>query len=222
MTTRRGEASFEIGPPAAEGIVTAGIGTARFIRPDFVTLFQRILLITDGTVTHLLETFAGEPIRVVKLRQSLEEAGDDLPELELGEREKVLHREVLLRGGVTGQTLLYATSEIVPHRLPTDVRRGLLESNKPIGHLLEEGRIETFREIMDARCEPAESCGPYFGLPSDGEVISRTYRVLAGGQPIMRITEKFPADAFLLDGLGSREVQGRATRQTAEDVRARS
>ena len=38
---------------------------------EALTVFERILLITDGTVTDLLEAFAGEAISVVKLSQSI-------------------------------------------------------------------------------------------------------------------------------------------------------
>lgn len=181
-------------------MVTTALDKTRFLRPDAATLFQRILLITDGTVTHLLETFAGEPICVIKLHQSIDDAAAGVDELALRARQRVLHREVLLVGCTTRRAFVYAESLIVPDRLDPVVRDGLLESSKPIGYLLEESRTETFRQIIASRRESAGACGSYFGIDAAADVLTRTYRVLAGGRPIMLITEKFPADAFLLDG----------------------
>lgn len=188
---------------AETGLLTTAVDRTRFLRPDAAALFQRILLITDGTVTHLLETFAGERICVIKLHQSIDEATRQVDELEVRDRQQVLHREVLLVGCTTRRAFVYAASQIVPDRLNPAVRDGLLQSSKPIGYLLEESRTETFRQILEARRESAGACGSYFGIDAAAEVLTRTYRVLAGGRPIMLITEKFPADAFLLDGLVS-------------------
>lgn len=183
-------------------MLAAAVDRTRFLQSDASTLLQRILLVTDGTVTHLLETFAGERICVIKLRQSIDQGGRGVDELEVSDRHQVLHREVLLVGCTTRRAFLYAASQIVPDRLDPAVRQGLLESSKPIGYLLEESRTETYRQILDARREPAASCASYFGIDAAAEVLTRTYRVFAGGRPIMLITETFPADAFLLDGLG--------------------
>ena len=188
-------------------MLTGAVNRTPFLRPEAATLFQRILLITDGTVTHLLETFAGESICVIKLHQSIDEAGRGVDELGVRDRQRVLHREVLLVGCTTRRAFVYAVSQIVPDRLDPAVREGLLESSKPIGYLLEASRTETFRQILDTRREAAGACGTYFGIDAGAEVLSRTYTVLAGGRPIMLITEKFPADAFLLDGL----VPGRSS-----------
>lgn len=183
------------------GVSSVTLDRTRFVGPDAATLFQRILLVTDGTVTHLLETFAGEPICVVKLHQAIVDAGQGVPELEVGARQPVMNREVLLVGCSTRRAFLYAASRIVPYRLDPAVRTGLLESSKPIGLLLEESRTETFRQILEASYEPAGARGAFFGIDAGAQVLSRTYRVLAGGHPIMLISEKFPADAFLLDRL---------------------
>lgn len=157
---------------------------------------QRILLVTDGTVTNILEAYAHERIGVVKLRQATERAASAAADLEVRESDEILCREVLLRGRRSGRTFVYALSQIIPGRLDTAMRRSLLESVKPIGRLLEERRIETFREFIDARPERAGGRGVHFGIGPDAPMISRTYRIIARGRPMMLITEKFPADAF--------------------------
>jgi chorismate-pyruvate lyase len=76
------------------------------------------------------------------------------------------------------------------------MRRGLLESHKPIGFLMQEHRLETFREIVGCGRELADGLGPYFNVTETDGMIWRTYRVISGRQPIMLITEKFPDTHF--------------------------
>ncbi len=71
----------------------------------------------------------------------------------------------------------------------------------PVGTLLLENRVETFREVLSAGREPAGSCARYFAVEVDTEMVWRTYRVCARQRPIMLITEKFPASAFTTPGL---------------------
>ena len=157
---------------------------------------QRMLLVADGTVTNLLEAYASEHIAVVKLQQATEPAPRALADLDVRAHDEVLRREVLLRGRDSGRTLVYALSHIVPSRLDPAVKQGLLDSVKPIGRLLEENRVETFREILSAGREPSAGLGIHFGIGRDALLVSRTYRIVAGGRPVMLITEKFPTDAF--------------------------
>ena len=159
------------------------------------TRFQRMLLGTDGTVTHILEAYADEPIEVVKLLQEFDTSNDDDADLLLA-GDKVLRRRVLLRGSRSRRPLLYAEAVIVVERVEPAFLEGLLNTDKPIGVLLAENRTETFREILRAGREPAEGCGPILGIDASAEVFCRTYRVVARRQPMMMITERFHADAF--------------------------
>jgi chorismate-pyruvate lyase len=166
-------------------------------------LFQRALLSTDGTVTQLLETYAGEPVTVTKLSERVNDPCDmalepaHAPGLALHEEDAVLHRRVLLTGTRSARTLLCAEALVLHNRLDSAVRAGLLGSDKPIGRLLKENRCETFREILWVGCEQARDCGAYFDVAPTAELLCRTYRLLMGGRPVILITERFPATAFL-------------------------
>ena len=160
------------------------------------TRFQRMLLGTDGTVTHILEAYADEPIDVVKLVQVFDTADADDADLGVSGDEKLLRRRVLLRGRRTGWSLLYAEAVVVLDRVHPAFLEGLLETDKPIGVLLADARTETFREILRVGREPAGPTGAHFDVDPDAELIVRTYRIIAGRQPMILITEKFPADAF--------------------------
>ncbi|HEV2760174.1 MAG TPA: chorismate pyruvate-lyase family protein [Acidimicrobiales bacterium] len=159
------------------------------------TRFQRMLLGTDGTVTHILEAYADEPIDVVKLLQEIDTPKACDAHLLLSDG-KVLRRRVLLRGRQSLRTLLYAEAVVAIERVDPAFLRGLLETDEPIGVLLAEHRTETFREILEVGREPAGSCGAHFAADASSELIFRTYRILAGQQPVILITEKFPADSF--------------------------
>ena len=162
----------------------------------FLTPFQRMLLGTDGTLTHILEVYADESIRVMKLLQEYDTTRDEDAPLRLPDDSKVLRRRVLLQGRRTGRNLLYAEAVVVPDRVSPAVLDGLLTTDKPIGTVLAENRTETFREILRVDQEPAGRCSTYFAIDPADPVILRTYRIVAGEQPIMLITERFPADFF--------------------------
>jgi chorismate-pyruvate lyase/acyl carrier protein len=168
----------------------------RSINPLTLSAFQRILLTTDGTLTEILEAFAGESIRVVKLFQEVCVLDQAVSALELPWGASVLRRKILLQGRMSLVNFIYAESIIALDRLDEGVRNGLLQSQKPIGLLILERRIETFKEIVDCGREPAGSLADYFPIAPDAAILSRTYRMITNAQPIMLITEMFPESYF--------------------------
>ena len=163
---------------------------------DQLSPAQQVLVKTNGTVTHILEAYTGEPMRIVKLSQGYVACEDDR-RLDLESGHPVLQRTVLLQGSNSGRNYLFADSIMIPDRLDRRVVDGLLNTDTPVGTLLVENRVETFREILTVGTEPAGSCAAYFGIAPDDEMICRTYRVLASKRPIMLITEKFPASFYV-------------------------
>jgi len=168
----------------------------RSINPLTLSAFQRILLTTDGTVTEILEAFCGESIRVVKLFQEVSLLDRAISSLELPWGRHVLRRSILLQGRMSLVNFLYADSVIALDRLDPGVRDGLLQSKKPIGTLILEHRIETFKEILDCGREPAGPIAHYFEIDETTSVIFRSYRMITHGRPIMLITEKFSETYF--------------------------
>ena len=164
--------------------------------PRQMSSFQRILLTTDGTVTEILEAHLWESIKLVKLYQETIQTDTAVPYLEIPVETTALIRKVLLRGKCSHKNYIYAESITLPERLDPKIKEGLLTTQKPIGRLMLEARTETFREILSCKMEDIGEIGEYYDLPADAKLISRTYRVFAGGQPIMLITEKFPESYF--------------------------
>ncbi len=161
-----------------------------------LTPLQRMLLRTDGTLTPILEAYAGEAVEVVRLHQEYDLSTEGDGALLVPPGVKVLRRRVVLRGSQSRRSLLYAEAVIVPERVEPCLVEDLLGTDKPIGALLSEYRVETLRDILVVEREPAGPAGRFLGADPAATVLSRTYRIVAGHRPIMLITEKFRAELF--------------------------
>ncbi|MFZ0256872.1 MAG: chorismate pyruvate-lyase family protein [Gammaproteobacteria bacterium] len=158
--------------------------------------YQRILLTTDGTLTDILEAYVWEPIEIVKLMQENLTVPKAIPHLDIATHTEVLHREVLLRGTRSAKNYLHATSLLVLDRLDPDLREDLITTQEPLGKLMIQARLETFREIVRCSLQKAVDMGKFFGEPPDSELISRTYRIFTRSRPFILITESFPGSYF--------------------------
>jgi chorismate-pyruvate lyase len=153
----------------------------------------RVIVTTDGTVTELLEAWAGESVALGELAQEEGRLHRGVRALDASEGDRILRRDVLLVGTTSRRALLYAESLIALDRLPAPIADGLLHSRTPIGRLLRQSRLETYREILQITREEADAAGSRFGRTTDELFIARTYRVISGGRPVMLIHEKLPA-----------------------------
>ena len=151
-----------------------------------------ILLATDGTLTHILEAYAAEPVHLVKLSQDFVTDAAVRDGLGLVGDERALRRVILLRGTKTDATFVYAESVVMLDRLPASVAAGLLDSDTPIGKLLYSCRAETHREITATGAGHDRAVAGHLGLPGDEPLAWRTYQIVFEGRPVARILEKFP------------------------------
>jgi chorismate-pyruvate lyase len=154
---------------------------------------QRILLITDGTLTEILEAYFRERIELVKLSERLltrDEPGAPLP---MEEGERVLERRINLRGVQSGTLYVYAESRILVDRLDASFQTELLETNVPLGRLWLSHRLETFKELVSLDCRPARELGLHLACTEDALVLGRVYDVYSGCRLVMRIAEYFCA-----------------------------
>lgn len=162
--------------------------------------FQRILMVTDGTVTELLAQYASETIKVNKLFEKVETEFDEL----ITEHQQylaatdlpILKRAILLEGQDSKTNWLYAQSSILLDNLHPGFRADLLASREPIGRLWEKYRYETFKTLLEFEKRPAKELSEHFGVTPDSTMVSRTYSVYSGDKPIMIITEMFPDTLF--------------------------
>ncbi len=158
-----------------------------------LSLAQQILLATDGTVTDLIALLTGETINVTKIAQTVTRRIAP-SELRCAGEAALLCRKILLRGA--SKNYLYADSIFVFERLSTSIQNQLLETDRPIGLMWKEERLEMFREIVDRRIEPCAEIARYFDLPVTSLFVSRTYLIHQAGQPLGSITEKWPLSCF--------------------------
>jgi chorismate-pyruvate lyase len=175
---------------------------------ESIEVLQRVLLITDGTLTEILEAWRLERIVLIKLaHQALRDPrSDELLQVQKGEQ--VLERRVLLCGEKSNINYVYAESLIAVDRLGTNFKHDLLHSNIPLGQLWLTHRLETLKEMVTIRRQPAGRLSEHFKIRPDAPIFVRTYRVFSGAIPVMLITEHFPTTYGHVpaDGPGAKRV----------------
>ena len=143
---------------------------------------ERLLLVCDGTVTHMLEALTRESVDVVVLAQHRDGGTID--------------RRVRLETG-TGQSLLWARSVIRLDELDDSVTDSLLEEDIGIGRALRKADVETRRVICGLSIyEPNEQQFPAFVPVTVGTLVARTYQIFKSDEPIMTIREYLPFGRF--------------------------
>lgn len=163
-----------------------------------LTPYQRALLAIDGTVTKFIEAYELEPVEATLLKQEVQLVFQDHPWLEVAAQTELVAREVLLRGRYSGTTYAYAVSLLVTERLPKNLLQGLHKEPSGIGRALLNSQIENRREILWYGHEVIKELPAVVQLYTGNEFLSRTYRIVADGKPIMLICEKFPTTSGLL------------------------
>jgi len=161
------------------------------IEPAALSACERALLLIDGTVTRFLEAYFLEPVRVIRLEQTTRILDHDDPWLEAQAGAAVVDRSVKLCGEHSGRVYACAQSDIAAGRLSPAMRAGLEARGGGLGRILVASGLETRREALwygiepDGRLHPAARLAP-------GRCLTRSYRVIASGRPLMVITERFP------------------------------
>jgi len=169
------------------------VTSAANIHDKSLSLFQKILLTTDGTVTDLVSLYTGKMIRVNKIaqRMSLSEASEDF----LCCRETpLLKRDVLLCNET--KNYIYAESIFVFGLLSRSIQYKLLETDQPIGLMWKEEKLETYRDLLGHKVEICEKVATYFDVQPQTPIISRTYFIYHQQAILGVITEKFPITYF--------------------------
>ena len=157
-----------------------------------LTPFQRALMVTDGTVTKFIEAYTLDPVEIIRLNQKLYRLEEDHPWLEADRNTDVMLREVMIRGIYSHTLYVHGVSYIVPGRLQDDMRKRLEVQGEGIGRILNDARMETRREVLWFGREKLADPPREISGVSNGEFISRAYRIITGGKPIVMINERFP------------------------------
>lgn len=163
------------------------------LEDNSLSLFQKTLLVTDGTVTDLLRLYTHKEITVEKINQEITLSG--IEESKLCEHETpILKREILL--GHKKENYVYANSFFIFENMSRKSQYALLETNRPIGLLWKEERVDMFRDIIEIRIELCDSLTSFFDVPQSTKFLARTYVIYNNQKTLGMITEKFPITYF--------------------------
>jgi chorismate-pyruvate lyase len=151
--------------------------------------FLRALLVTDGTVTKILEAYFWEPVEVRTLEQDFWTVERPVDWLEVPSGERVLIRLAHLTGTDSGRTYADAFSVIRADLIPANFRQRLIDREIGIGVLIRDSGLESYREVLEIGIDQPAPCDQ----PDPGEErVYRTYRIFIAGKPVILITESFP------------------------------
>jgi chorismate-pyruvate lyase len=150
---------------------------------DTLPPFLRALMVTDGTVTKILEAYFWEPVAVDTLRQEFVQAEAEIPWIDVVAGDRIMVRRARLRGVDTDRNYAFASSVIRTELIPPLFRQRLIDREIGIGALIRDSGLESYREVMEVGVEPGGD---------DTEAVFRTYRIIIAGEPVILITETFP------------------------------
>lgn len=154
--------------------------------------FLRALLVTDGTVTKILEAYFWEPVEVQTLRQEFVAAERPIDWIRVRPGTRVMIRQARLKGADSKQVYATAFSVIRTELIPESFRQRLIDREIGIGVLIRDSGLESYREVLEVGVEPAE------GDDAASEAVSvyRTYRIIIDRKPVILITEGFPLAVY--------------------------
>ena len=163
-----------------------------------LTPFQRALLVIDGTVTQFIEAYTFSPIEVVLIHQETQTLSTRHVWLDAEKGTEVVARQVVLQTETKDdqQPIVhaYATSIIVLDRIPHTIREGLTLKGQGLGQLLQCSGVENRRDLLWWGLKRPTDLPPALIHMEGNPFLSRTYRVVTDGQPIMLINEQSPLD----------------------------
>ena len=189
-------------PTARQGNLIADLYAAQDRRPahlgplDPATLtpFQRGLLAIVGLVTQFIEAYKLEPVVVRTLSQEAITLPDADAWMELAEGAEVVSRRVLLMGEHSSTPYVYGEARVAEERLDKTVGQDLYNSPLGVGRILRLRRMEAFGELLWFGAEEMGEMPEVLRDFADRPVISRTYRFVSAGKPVILITERFPLE----------------------------
>lgn len=152
----------------------------------------RALLVIDGTVTTFLEAYAMESIEIGRISQECHSLAEDHGWLNARTGTPIVHRRVMLVGRETKQMYAYAESLIVRGRLSSSIQQGLEQEPGGLGRILVDSKLESRREGLWYGREQLADLPESVHKICNGDFLTRTYRLIVGGAPLMMITERFP------------------------------
>lgn len=158
-----------------DGSEFLGLNSSKMINPS-----ARMLLLSDGSLTRLLNAFLLSPVTLNRLRQEevgLDKEMADYIEAEVGQ--KVIDRDVWLMSG--SEKIVYANSILPTSLMRDDIYNGITRGETPLGTLLTDQSILTTRDRLKIARVKAPEVSRELGLPDGTELWARRYRLNTEG-----------------------------------------
>ena len=157
----------------------------------------RILIASNGTLTRVLGIVANDEIVVQIVEQQVHRTAPRIPGLEQLPSGRVLQRRILLKGRSSREPFVAAESLIAIDLLPPAITASLTKTEHPIGEVMAASCLETFKETAEVWIGQPPGWLALAGYQnSEPRIVARRYRVIAGGQPVIIITEYFLRNVF--------------------------
>ncbi|MFQ5589381.1 MAG: chorismate--pyruvate lyase family protein [Nitrospiria bacterium] len=155
----------------------------------------RLLLSSDGTTVRSVKSlFLRLPVlEVVRQEEVVMDAATAL-QLEAPEGEKAVERAVWLnieKAGGAREKLLYAVSTLPVSRLEPALYQALQLGRQPLGQLIDEQSLPTFRDRLEVAHLPFVNVAKALALKEDTLFWARRYRLSISGQASAIICEIF-------------------------------
>ena len=153
-------------------------------------------MVTDGTVTKSLEAWFWEPVKVEVLMNALEQSDSTVDGLEVVNGDRLLQREVVLKGEHSQKIFACARSTVSLKHLPYEIGNSLEKGEIGIGELLRQSGVETYRDIFNINFFKEPNADDLLLKKFQNEVLSRSYRIRVNGHPAIIVTEFFPIEIY--------------------------
>ncbi|MBM2838557.1 MAG: beta-ribofuranosylaminobenzene 5'-phosphate synthase family [Deltaproteobacteria bacterium] len=162
---------------------------------DFLDAPTRMLLLSDGSLTLLLNASLLSSVRLQRLRQEEVSLDRDMAEyIEAEAGQTVIDRDVWLMNGE--KRVVYANSILPTSLMKDEIYNEIAKGDTPIGTLLSEQSILTRRDRLQiGRIMSLEICRE-LGLPDATVLWARRYRLHTEGGFKGAITEVFSPKIF--------------------------
>lgn len=135
---------------------------------------EKILAVTNGSVTQILEVWLGESVKINTLNQEVKEAGELAGKLGVDASDEVNFRDVDITDQ-KGRVLINARSWTPLKRLEPGFKEDLMKADVPIGKLLIKHKMEVRRELLKIWIEEGR--------------LKRAYNIIRNGEILMSIQE---------------------------------
>lgn len=140
----------------------------------------RMLLLSDGSLTRLLNAFLLSPVTLNRLRQEEVTLDKEMAEYIGAEAgQKVIDRDVWLMSG--NDKIVYANSILPTSLMRDEIYNGITRGDTPIGTLLTDQSILTIRDRLQIARVKAPEVSRELGLPDGTELWARRYRLNTEG-----------------------------------------